>query len=49
MKVVYPEAMPGGRIELECTTFKWNWKKTFGLLAQRAEGEVASAAKPCTG
>ena len=29
LKVVFPEAMPEGKVELECTTFKWNWKRTF--------------------
>lgn len=48
LKVVYPEVMPDGKLELECTTFKWNWKKTFALLAQRADGEALGPAKPCT-
>ncbi|BFH80825.1 radical SAM/SPASM domain Clo7bot peptide maturase [Thermus thermophilus] len=35
LKVVFPEAMPEGKVELECTTFKWNWKRTFTLLASK--------------
>lgn len=48
LKVVFPEAMPEGKVELECTTFKWNWKRTFTLLAERA-GEAEPAPRPCTG
>jgi len=48
LKVVFPEAMPEGKVELECTTFKWNWKRTFTLLAERA-GEAQPAPRPCTG
>jgi uncharacterized protein len=48
LKVVFPEAMPEGKVELECTTFKWNWKRTFTLLAERAS-EAEPAPRPCTG
>ena len=47
LKVAFPEAMPEGKVELECTTFKWNWKRTFTLLAERA-GEAEPAPRPCT-
>jgi tetratricopeptide (TPR) repeat protein len=43
----YLTPMPEGKVELECTTFKWNWKRTFALLAERA-GEAEPAPRPCT-
>jgi len=48
LKVLFPKAMPEGKVELECTTFKWNWKRTFSLLAERADG-AEPIPRSCTG
>jgi len=48
LRVAFPETMPEGKLELECTTFKWNWKRTFTLLAERANG-AEPIPRSCTG